>query len=121
LEERYNCVLCQVNVEEAIEHLFFDYPFAVARWFALGFLWDVDSNIHHKLYLAKQQFNQQVFMEIFMIGAWTIWNDRNDYIFTHRPTCFALWKTSFKAEVREHFIRIKRDPHHPINLCLNAL
>jgi hypothetical protein len=38
LEVGYNCVLCQDNVEETVEHLFFGCPSAVTRWFALGFL-----------------------------------------------------------------------------------
>jgi hypothetical protein len=36
LQEGYNCVLCQDSVEETVEHLFFDCPAAVSRWFALG-------------------------------------------------------------------------------------
>lgn len=38
LEEGYNCVLCQDGVEETIEHLFFDCPLAVSRWYALGII-----------------------------------------------------------------------------------
>jgi hypothetical protein len=38
-------------------------------------------------------------MEIFMIGAWTIWNERNYYIFNHKPPSFTSWESSFKAEV----------------------
>jgi hypothetical protein len=60
-------------------------------------------------------------MEIFMICAWTIWNERNDFIFNHMPPYFALWKATFKAEVREHFIRIKKELHQSIDLWLNAL
>jgi hypothetical protein len=56
-----------------------------------------------------------------MICAWTIWNERNDFIFNHMPPYFALWKATFKAEVREHFIRIKKELHQSIDLWLNAL
>jgi hypothetical protein len=53
LEEGYNYVLSQGNVEETVEHLFFDFPSAASTWLALGFLWNEGLNIHHKLYLAK--------------------------------------------------------------------
>jgi len=52
------------------------------RWFALGIIWDENANIHEKLYIAKQGFMQPFFfMEVFMIGAWCLWNERNDLIF----------------------------------------
>lgn len=57
LEDGYNCVLCQNGVEETMEHLFFDYPSSVSRWFAIGILWDEDANVHHKIYMDKQRFS----------------------------------------------------------------
>jgi hypothetical protein len=60
-------------------------------------------------------------MKIFMIGAWTIWNERNNFIFNQIPTSGALWKATFKAEVIEHFIIIKKELHQPIDSWLNAL
>jgi len=81
LEEGYNCVLCQTNSEETIEHLFFGCSSSVSRWFALGITWDYNANIREKLCIAKQDFPQPFFMEIFMIGAWCIWNERNALIF----------------------------------------
>lgn len=56
LEEGYSYVLCQDSVQETIEHLFFDCPSAVSRWYALGIIWDENANIHQKLYIAKQVF-----------------------------------------------------------------
>jgi hypothetical protein len=34
--ENYNCPLCADSVEETLEHLFFDCPFAATCWFKLG-------------------------------------------------------------------------------------
>jgi hypothetical protein len=122
LEEGYNCIIYQDGVEETMEHLFFNRPSAmIGAWIALGILWDEDSIIQYKIYIVIQQFNQPFFMEIFMIGAWTRWNEKNDYIFNHKPPSFVSWKSSFKVEVRDHFIRIERELHHPINHWLDAL
>jgi hypothetical protein len=46
---------------------------------------------------AKQQFSTDFFMEIFMLGAWLIWNQRNDAIF-NRGTTFYKWKRGFIDE-----------------------
>jgi len=58
LQEGYHCVLCQDGVEEIAEHLFFQCTSAASRWFALGITWDEHSNIHQKLYLARNEFRQ---------------------------------------------------------------
>jgi hypothetical protein len=60
-------------------------------------------------------------MEIFVIGAWTIWKERNDLIFNHKPPSLARWKSTFKSEVKDHFIRIKRELHQSTSLWLDAL
>jgi hypothetical protein len=108
LEDGYNCPLCLNDLEETMEHLFFDCPSATNRWFALGIQWNENSNIHHKILLAEQQFNLPFFMEIFMIGARAIWNERNDYVFNHKPPSCASWKARFKSEVRDHLVKIKK-------------
>jgi hypothetical protein len=46
LEEGYNCVMCHLGAEETIEHLFFDCPSAVSRWFAIGIVWEDNPSIH---------------------------------------------------------------------------
>ena len=110
LEEGYNCVLCQEGLEETSEHLFFSCPSAVRRWLSLGISWDGNPNIHQKIYIAKEEFLQPFFMEVFMIGAWTIWNERNDFIFNNKAPGLVSWRASFKAEVTRHLCRIKQSP-----------
>jgi hypothetical protein len=121
LEGSYNCVLYQERMEETREHLFFDCSSSVSRWFSLGIVWDENATIHHKIYLDKYDFNQHFFMEIFMIYAWAIWKERNDLIFNHKPPSLARCKRTFKAEVKDHFIRIKIELHQSISLWLDAL
>jgi hypothetical protein len=121
LEEGYNCVLCQDGVEETIEHLFFDCPSTVSRWYDLGIIWDENANIHQKLYVAKQVFMQPFFMEVFMVGAWCLWNERNDFIFNRKVPSLTSWKSTFKNEVTAHLVRIKQSLHQSILLWLQSL
>jgi hypothetical protein len=112
--------MCQYNVVETIEHLFFDCPFAVCRWFGIGFVWEENLNIHQKLYQAKRDFGQPFFMEVFMIGAWCLWNQRNEVIFDRKAPCLAAWKVAFKAQVLDHLVTIKLSLHSSIKLWLQA-
>jgi hypothetical protein len=89
MEEGYNCVMCQDGIEETTEHLSFDCQTAACKWFALGISWDEFHNPHQKIYLAKQAFPHPFFMEIFMIGAWCIWNEINRLIFSSKPPCIS--------------------------------
>ena len=121
LQEGYHCVLCQDGVEEIAEHLFFQCTSAASRWFALGITWDEHSNIHQKLYLARNEFRQPFFMDIFLIGAWCLWNEGNNYIFKNKPPSIVAWKASVKYTVTSHLIRIKQCYHNSILLWLEAL
>jgi hypothetical protein len=121
LEKGYNCALCQDTIEETLEHLFFECPSTVSRWFALGITWEENVNIHQKLYIAKEAFLQPFFMEIFMISAWCVWNERNDFIFNGKNPNLATWKSAFKKEVNAHLVKIKPSLHHVVMLWLDAL
>lgn len=55
-------------------------PSAISRWFALGIVWNEGANIHGKLLQGKSDFPYPFFMEVFMIGAWCIWKERNALI-----------------------------------------
>jgi hypothetical protein len=44
-------------------------------------------------------------MEIFWIGAWCLWNEKNDYIFKSKAPSIAVWR-SFKEDKCSSFIHI---------------
>jgi hypothetical protein len=121
LEDGYNCVLCHEEVEETLVHLFFDCPSATCRWLALGINWATNSNVHQKIYIARQAFVEPFFMEIFLIGAWCIWNERNDLIFNKKQPSLASWKDSFKLLVYNHFCRIKSNFHFSLLSWLSTI
>jgi hypothetical protein len=121
LVDGYNCVLCHEGAEETLEHLFFDCPSAACRWLALGINWATNSNVHQKIYIARQAFVEPFFMEIFLIGAWCIWNERNDLIFNKKQPSLASWMDSFKLLVYNHFCRIKSSFHISLLSWLSTL
>ena len=121
LEQGYNCVLCLDGAEETLEHLFFDCPSAVSRWFALGITWEENASVHQKVFLSKQSFIKPFFMEILMVAAWCIWNERNALIFNGKIPNLASWKSAFKKELKDHFIKLKPGLHHSNRCWFNAL
>jgi hypothetical protein len=119
--KRVIIVSCAKNgVEETEEHLFFDCPSAVCRWISLGISWEDNSNIHQKLFLSKQVFAQSFFMEIFVVGARCIWNERNDLIFNRKSPCLAVWNAPFETLIFDHLIRIKPALHPSIKLVADG-
>jgi hypothetical protein len=61
---------------------------------------------------AKQQFTNNFFMEVFMIGSWHIWKQRNGFIFNRGRPSFQNWKHGF---VEEAFLQA-----HRMNSAKNA-
>jgi hypothetical protein len=55
---------------------------------------------------AKQQFQTPFFMEIFIIGAWQIWKQRNNFIFDRGRPSFSSWKESFLDEANLQALRL---------------
>jgi hypothetical protein len=87
----------------------------------LSIIWTDGADIHEKLHAARQEFVYPFFMEVVMIGAWCIWNERNMLIFNGKIPSLPSWKATFKREVEDHLYIIKSILHQPIRLWLNAL
>jgi hypothetical protein len=84
----YNCVLYSNNVEETAFHLFVSCPFSQACWQHLGIHWNFKGVFFQVMKQVKQQFQYPFFMEIFIIVAWQIWKQRNNFF-------FESWKRPF--------------------------
>jgi len=81
LEEGYYCVFYHDNIEEIIENLFFDCPAIITRCFVLGITLEEDAIVYQKLITVKGSFAYPFFIEVFMIGAWCLWDERSALIF----------------------------------------
>jgi hypothetical protein len=78
----YNCVLCTNHYEETTFHLFFSCHFS--RECPSGNQLRFDLDFHSMMEEASVQFHSKFFMDVFIIGAWLIWKQRNDWVF-NRP------------------------------------
>ena len=109
----YNCVLCSNNVEETAFHLFFCCP--------LGIHWDFAGDCFQMMKQAKQQFHHPFFMEIFIIAAWQIWKQRNNFIFDRGSPSLESWKRLFCEEARLQACRFCENKRHEFLLCIDSL
>ena len=72
------CVLCNDEDMEDKTHLLFTCPFTQGFGWNIGFEWN--SGIHNMIIDAKHRYKISHFMEIMILGCWSIWNQRNGKI-----------------------------------------
>jgi len=109
VQQNTHCVLCNDQVVEDINHLFFDCPFSTICWNKIGLSWDTSLNIHSRLEKASYSFDSTYFVEIFTIATWEIWNIRNGKIFNGNSVSIQLWTVGFKAQVLQQLHRVRED------------
>jgi len=112
----YDCVLCNSHNEETAMHLFFTCPFAKSCWQLIGLEWHLGVPFFQMIESAKQSYNNNFFMEIFIIAAWQIWKQRNDLIFENRPASLNSWRRSFKDECTNQAVGFKVFQPSPCSL-----
>jgi hypothetical protein len=106
----YNCVLCSENREETTFHLFFSCPFSQDCWRYLNINWNFNLDFYSMMDDARHHFTSNFFMEVFMIAAWLIWKQRNDFIFNRGRPAFQQWKTGFleEASLQAHRMNVSK-------------
>jgi hypothetical protein len=106
--ECYECVLCNQQTEESIEHLFIGCPFAVQAWHSINL--DVNSDLLplQNLELLRIQINESFFMEVIILLCWAIWMCRNNFIFRQIPPSTQNCKFIFKTEFNLLLCRARR-------------
>jgi hypothetical protein len=76
----YDCVLCQLQLEETLEHLLLCCPFASNCWNLLQLTIPAGEPFQ-VLQSVKTRLNVSFFMDVIIIMSWTIWMARNCFIF----------------------------------------
>lgn len=102
----YNCVLCQGNVEETVEHLFFECPFSEWCWRLMNVQWPQNVSLLDRLALAKACFGSLIFLELDIVAAWCIWTMRNSIIF-YGKSPLGRWKISLREELSLCILRCR--------------
>jgi len=70
---------------------------------------------------SKQQHQNPFFMETFIIAAWHIWKQRNNFIFDRGRPSFSSWKNLFSEEAKLQAFRMRDDKRVAFLLCLDLL
>lgn len=83
-EDDARCILRTAGIDEDLDHLFFDCPFAKRCRNKIGIQWNTNLSLYPRLAHARQQLNIPFFMEAILIGAWEIRKIRDDKIFRSR-------------------------------------
>jgi hypothetical protein len=68
----YNCVLCNLNIEEYTYHLIFQCPFSAWCWNYLGIHWDHNLYFFDTIQKTRNDNRLEFFMEVFLAVAWEI-------------------------------------------------
>lgn len=117
----HNCVLCNGAVEESLNHLFLDCPFAVRCWRMINLQVDHNSEPFHNLQSFRDQLGVPFFLEIIILLAWTIWRSRNDLIFRQINPSLALARLNFNEEFQWLLLRARKSYSPAINQWISNL
>jgi len=71
-EDEVACVMCTSGLEEDIDHLFFQCPFAQQCWQKVNVTWNNMQSLPTRVAVARSQSNTGFFMEVVLIAAWEI-------------------------------------------------
>ena len=74
----HDCILCGLQIEERLEQLFFDCHFSSDYWSHLGLSWHPGNSRLQNVSKAKEDRNRPLFMELFLLAAWSIWKEHNN-------------------------------------------
>jgi hypothetical protein len=91
-----DCVLCDTCPEETIMHLFFECSFSMRFWWAIGIEWNTDMQLHNMIKDAKNIYSLDFFMEIIITRCWSLWDQRNSFIFNQIDPPFNRFIHKFK-------------------------
>jgi hypothetical protein len=101
----YNCVICNLGLEEDLLHLFFHCPFAINYWYSLNILIEVLPQSF------KLQLRVPFFMEVIVTMCWAIWTMCNDAIFNNLAPSIQRCKMVFRKEFVLVILRAKAKYH----------
>jgi hypothetical protein len=115
----YECVLCNLHVEETLEHLFLHCNFARSCWSSLHLFIPIGDPFD-VLTSFRQQLHLSFFMDVIIIMSWSIWMARNDFIFNGLQPSLQSAKACFRKEFALVILRAKSSLKHLMATWLEA-
>ena len=94
----YNCLLCDQQIEETVEHMIFQCPFSQRCWSILGITWQQTGSRLRWISMAAHDWSSPMFMDVFLQAAWSIWKERNNKHFRSIPPTILSWLQRFKHD-----------------------
>ena len=97
-DDDYTCLLYSISLEETVEHLFFECEFS--KWCSgeLGISWPAGGNRLQLLHASGDVWMQPMFMEIFIVAAWSILKERNNKHFRGITPTRSGWRQRFQGD-----------------------
>jgi pectin methylesterase-like acyl-CoA thioesterase len=105
--DSYNCVLCNLSIEETSTHLFLNCPFAKECWSSIGITFQDNISAAEAVMQIRSQSSNRFFMSSAILMSWAIWTVRNDFIFKNFQPEVEKAKEIFKKETHILSLRAK--------------
>jgi hypothetical protein len=115
----YECVLCNLHVEETLEHLFLHCHFARSCWASLHLSIPIGDPFI-VLTSFRQQLHLPFSMDVIIIMSWSIWMARNNFIFNGLQPSLQLAKACFRKEFALVILRAKASLKYRMSLWQEA-
>jgi hypothetical protein len=106
--DSYDCELCLLQREESLRHLFFKCSFTKNCWSLIGVnvpSWLTPERATRHI---KRQLKLHFSMDIIIVMCWSIWSERNSWLFSNEDPQPQKCKESFTREFALVIHRAKR-------------
>jgi hypothetical protein len=111
--ESYTCELCIRQREETLSHLFLRCPFAKNCWLQIGVSLPTWVRPKRATTYIKTILGVPFRMEIIVLMCWSIWKERNGWIFSNEDPsvshCMIMFKNDFALVIHRAKERFKQD------------
>lgn len=111
----YNCVLCAMDTEETVHHLFLQCECAKQCWQIIGVDIPSDMEFPDAMVFLKNALHSQFFMEATILICWAIWTMRNALIFNGIQPDLLVSRAVFMKEIQLVTHRVKTSFSQPFD------
>jgi hypothetical protein len=96
--ESYTCDLCLLQRVKNLRHLFFRCPFAKNCWLQIEVLVPMWLKPDRATSHIRRKLRVPFAMEIIILMCWSIWKERNSWIFKNEDPSIEKCKINFKKD-----------------------